>query len=286
MALLHLVIEIFRTIALLFLIILVGILATFADAKEVKVTISGSSTVMPLAELAAEEFNLMQNAYHVSVTSGGTGVGIIDVAQGRSDIAMASREIMPVERQRFETAEERFEEYPIGIDAICIVVSDDVYDSGVTHLSKDQVKQIYAGDITNWMDVGGQDMEIFAIGRKAGSGTRDTFHEIIMGSKEAEVPGISMEASESSEVKTAIRGSDNAIGYMGYSYVLKGDAKVIALDGVSPAIEDIKNGSYPLARKLLFYTMGDPSPGAKAFMDYMQGPDGQKIAVENGFIPM
>jgi phosphate transport system substrate-binding protein len=148
------------------------------------------------------------------------------------------------------------------------------------------VKQIYAADISNWMDVGGQDMEIFAIGRKAGSGTRDTFHEIIMGSKEAEVPGVSMEASESSEVKTAIRGSDNAIGYMGYSYVLKGDAKVMALDGVLPTIENIKNGSYHLARKLFFYTMGDPSPGARAFMDYMQGPDGQKIAVENGFIPM
>jgi phosphate transport system substrate-binding protein len=278
--------EIFRTIALLFLIILLGILATFAEAKEVKVTVSGSSTVMPLAELAAEEFNLMQDEYHVSVTSGGTGVGIIDIAQGRSDIAMASREITPVERQRYETAKERFQELPIAIDAICIVLSDDVYDSGVTDLTRDQVKRIYAGDIINWMDVGGQDMEIFAIGRRAASGTRDTFHEIIMGSKEAEAPGVSMEASESSEVKTAIRGSDNAIGYMGYSYILKGDAKVIALDGVPPTMDNIKNESYPLARKLYFYTMGDPSPGARAFMDYLQGPEGEKIAVENGFIPM
>jgi len=278
--------EIFRTIALLFLIILVGILATFAEAKEVKVTISGSSTVMPLAELAAEEFNLMQDEYHVSVTSGGTGVGIIDIAQGRSDIAMASREITPVERQRYETAEERFQEFPIALDAICIVFSDDVYDGGVTDLTRDQVKRIYAGDITNWMDVGGQDMEIFAIGRRAASGTRDTFHEIVMGSKEAEAPGVSMEASESSEVKTAIRGSDNAIGYMGYSYILKGDAKVASMDGISPTMDNIKNGSYPLARKLYFYTMGDPSPGASAFMDYLQGPEGEKIAVENGYIPM
>ena len=278
--------EIFRTIALLFLIILLGILATFAEAKEVKVTVSGSSTVMPLAELAAEEFNLLQDEYHVSVTSGGTGVGIIDIAQGRSDIAMASREITPVERQRYETAEERFQEFPIAIDAICIVLSDDVYDSGVTDLTRDQVKRIYAGDITNWMDVGGQDMEIFAIGRRAASGTRDTFHEIVMGSKEAEAPGVSMEAAESSEVKTAIRGSDNAIGYMGYSYILKGDAKVASMDGISPTMDNIKNGSYPLARKLYFYTMGDPSPGARAFMDYLQGPEGEKIAVENGFIPM
>lgn len=261
-------------------------LAASAQAREIKVTVSGSSTVMPLTELAAEEFNFLQDKYHVSVTSGGTGVGIVDVAQERSDVAMASREVKPVERHRYDSPEKKLEEFTVGYDAICIVVSPDVYDAGVTSLSKEQVKEIYRGDITNWMDVGGPDREIFAIGRRAGSGTRDTFHEIILGSREAEAPGVYMEAGESSEVKTAIRGGDNAIGYMGYSYVLRGDTRIIALDGVCPKIETIKNGTYPLARKLYFYTYGDPTPGAKAFMDYLLGPEGQKIALENGFIPV
>jgi phosphate transport system substrate-binding protein len=241
---------------------------------------------MPLAELSAEEFNLLQDKYHVSVTSGGTGVGIVDVAEGRSDIAMASREIELVERQRYEISSEKFMEFPVGFDAICLVVSPEIYDSGVTSLTKDELKQIYAGDITNWDELGGPNMEILVIGRKPGSGTRDTFDETIMGSKEAETPGTIIEAADSSEVKTAIQGGDNAIGYVGYSYVMKGDTKVVSLDGIKPTIENIKNGTYPLARKLYFITLGEPKPGAKAFIDYVLGADGQKIATENGFIPI
>ncbi len=275
-----------KLLAMLLVVISLVSSAALVEAKERKVTVSGSSTVMPLAELAAEEFNLLQDDCHVSVTSGGTGVGIVDVAEGRSDIAMASREIEPVERQRCESSDRKFEEFSVGFDAICLVVSPDIYDSGVTSLSKEQVKQIYTGEITNWDELDGPDMEIFAIGRKSGSGTRDTFHEVILGSKEAETPGVSMEASDSSEVKTAIMGSDNAIGYVGYSYVLHGDTKVISLDGIQPTIENIKKGAYPLARRLYFDTLGDPKPGALAFLNYMQSPEGQKIATENGFIPI
>ena len=95
----------------LLLIIVFLTLAASAPAREIRVTISGSSTVMPLTELAAEEFNFLQDEYHVSVTSGGTGVGIVDVAEGRSDIAMASREITPLERQRYNSLDKRFEEF-------------------------------------------------------------------------------------------------------------------------------------------------------------------------------
>jgi phosphate transport system substrate-binding protein len=199
---------------------------------------------------------------------------------------MASRELHPAERQRFESPQVRFKEFAIGYDAICLVVSSDVFDYGVTSLTTDELKQIYTGDIANWEEVGGQDMEIFVIGRKPGSGTRDAFNEIILGSKEAEAPGVIIEASDSSEVKTAILGSDNAIGYMGYSYVLRGDTKVVSLNGVSPTIENIKCGAYPLARKLYFYTLGEPGPGAKAFIDYILSSAGQEIAIENGFIPI
>ena len=272
---------------MLLLLLLFFILAgASSDARETTVVVSGSSTVMPMAELAAEEFNMLQDNYTVNVKSGGSGVGIVDVAEGRSDIAMSSREIKLEERQRYETPTVRFIEQPVGFDAICLVVSPDVYDSGVTALTKDEVKQIYAGDITNWEELGGPNTEIFVIGRRAGSGTRDTFNEIIMGSKEAETPAISYDAGESSEVKFSTQRSDNAIGYMGYSFVMTGDTKVISLDGIQPSIESIKSGAYPLARKLYFITLGEASPGAKAFIDYILSPVGQKIAVENGFIPI
>ena len=271
---------------LLILLLVFFLVSVSGGAREQRVTISGSSTVMPLAELSAEEFNLLQNDYHVSVTSGGTGVGIVDVAEGRSDIAMASRDVQLVERQRYEISDEKLMVIPVGFDAICLVVSSDIYDSGVTTLTKDELKQIYAGDITNWEELGGPNSEIFVIGRKPGSGTRDTFDETIMGSREAETPGTIIEAADSSEVKTAIRGSDNAIGYVGYSYVMKGDTKVVSLDGVQPTINNIKNGTYVLARKLYFITMGEPKPAAKSFIDYVLSPEGQRIAIENGFIPI
>lgn len=255
-------------------------------AREVTVVVSGSSTVMPMAELAAEEFNMMQDNYTVNVKSGGSGVGIVDVAEGRSDIAMSSREIKLEERQRYETPSTRFIEQLVGFDAICLVISQEVYDFGVTSLTKEEVKQIFAGDITNWEELGGPNTEIFAIGRRAGSGTRDTFNEIIMGSREAETPGVSYDAGESSEVKFSTQRSDNAIGYMGYSFVMTGDTKVTSLDGVQPTIDNIKNGAYPLARKLYFVTLGEPSAGARAFIDYIISPTGQQIATENGFIPI
>jgi len=276
-----------RAESMLLILLLFFILAGASGvAREVTVAVSGSSTVMPMAELAAEEFNMIQDNYNVNVKSGGSGVGIVDVAEGRSAIAMSSREIQLAERQRYETPSVRFIEQPVGFDAICLVVSPDVYDYGVTTLTKDEVKQIYAGYITNWKELGGPNTEIFVIGRRAGSGTRDTFNEIIMGSKEAETPAVSYDAGESSEVKFSTQRSDNAIGYMGYSFVMTGDTKVISLNGIQPTIENIKSGAYPLARKLYFVTLGEPSPGARAFIDYILSPEGQKIAEENGFIPI
>lgn len=119
---------------LLILLLVVFLAAAGGQGKEVKVSLSGSTNVMPLAELAAEEYNMLQDDYRVTVTSGGTGVGIVDVAEGRSDIAMASRELKLEERQRYETPTTRFMVYPVGYDAICLVVSPDVYDGGVTSL--------------------------------------------------------------------------------------------------------------------------------------------------------
>ena len=263
------------------------LLLTGADGamRETTVVVSGSSTVMPLAELAAEDFNLMQDSYRVNVKSGGSGVGIVDLAEGRADIAMSSRDITLQERQRYESPSTRFAEQVIGYDAICLVVSPTVYDFGVTSLTRDQVRRIYSGSIVNWAELDGPNKEIFAIGRRPGSGTRDTFNEIIMGSREAETPGVAYDGGESSEVKFSTQRSDNAIGYMGYSFVMRGDARVVSLDGIYPTIENIENGSYPLARKLYFVTLGQPSPGARAFIDYVLSPAGQQIAKENGFIP-
>src|SRR5512137_2668121 len=143
-------------------IMLIALLAfvTIWSASAKDVTVSGSSTVMPLAEVAAEEFNIQQNDYVVTVSAGGTGAGLLGIAERKNDIAMASREITEDERTRFGDS---FEEFLVGLDGISLAVSDEVYLAGVKGLSRSQVKDIYSGNITNWKELGGPDAEIYVI---------------------------------------------------------------------------------------------------------------------------
>ncbi len=251
-------------------------------AKET-VSVSGSTTVLPLAEAGAETFNGDQSDYQVLVTGGGTGVGIKNVAEGNSEIGMASREVTSEEKSQFG---DKFTENLVAYDGIVIAVSKQIYDAGVTSLTKDQVKSVYAGEITNWKELGGPDEEMLVVAREQGSGTRDTFNEDIMSDKAAETPGVNTVAGSNAEVRTALTGSNKAIGYLGLSYTEGGAVGAIILDGVKPSAKTIKDGSYELNRKLYFCTFGNASPGAQAFIDFMVGPKGQEVAEEYGYVSL
>jgi len=254
-----------------------------ASAAVEKVTVAGSTTVLPLGEAAAEAFNLEQKDYLVSVTGGGTGAGITGLAEGRFDIAMASRELTPDESKKNGDG---FQEHLIGYDGIVVAVSKSIYQAGIAGLSKDQLRRIYAGEVNNWKDLGGLDEEIYVLSREQGSGTRDTFNEVIMGDRVAETPGVDTVALGSAEVKTALAGSDKAIGYLGFSYAKGGNIQALALDGVMPSLQNVRNGSYELSRKLYFYTFREPKAGANVFIAFVMGPEGQKVAEEKGFVPL
>lgn len=270
-----------KVVTAILIALVLGSISISAAAKTT-VSVSGSTTVLPLGEALAEAFNAQSADYNTLVTGGGTGAGITATAEGRSDVAMASREVTADEKNKYG---DKFQENGIGYDGVCIAVSKQIYDAGVTKLTKDQVKEIYAGNITNWKQVGGPDRQIYAIAREQGSGTRDTFNELIMGSTKAQTKESTV-AQGSAEVKTAITGSYKAIGYLGFSYVRDDAMGVITLDGVKPTVQSIKDGSYLLHRHLYLYTFGDPKPGAKAYIDFAKSAAGQKIAEENSFIAM
>ncbi len=270
-----------KLITILMIALFMGSIAP--SLAQEKVTVSGSSTVLPLGEAAAEAFNAKQREYQVSVTGGGTGAGVTGIAESRFDIAMASREVTPDEIAKYGN---NFQENLVGYDGIVIVVSKPIYDAGVANLSTEQVREIYSGEIDNWNEVGGPDEEIFVVAREQGSGTRDTFNEDIMGNRSAETPGVDAVTLGSAEAKTAVAGNDKGIGYLGYSYAQGGNVEAVVLDGVMPSVDTIRNGTYGLSRNLYFYTYGDPKPGAKAFIDFVLSPEGQMIAQENGFIPV
>jgi len=266
----------------LLIALIVGSMAVALAAE--KVTVAGSTTVLPLAEAEAEAFNAQNTDCQVTITGGGTGAGITAAGEGRANIAMASREVKDSERNKYN--KNNFQQFKIGYDGVVVAVSKQIHEAGVKELTTAQVKKIYAGEIKNWKDVGGPDMEIYAIAREQGSGTRDTFNEIVMGKADAETPGVSTVAMGSAEVKTAITGSDKAIGYLGYSYANSDDLGALIIDGVKPDIRNIVSGSYKFQRQLYFYTFGEPTPCAQKFIDFVISAEGQKIAEDNGFIPI
>jgi phosphate transport system substrate-binding protein len=270
-----------KIVIALLIALLVGSIATTFAAE--RVTVSGSTTVLPLGEAAAEAFNAQQKDCQVTVTGGGTGAGVTGIAERRYDIAMASREVTSDEKTLHG---DKFQQFDVGLDGVVIAVSKPIYHAGIKELTTDQVKKIYAGDIKNWKDLGGPDKQIYAIDREQGSGTRDTFNEDIMGDKKAETPGVSTTAMGSAEIKTAIVNAVNAIGYLGFSYASGGNIEPLSLDGVMPSIQGIKDDSYKLHRHLYFYTFGEPTPCARKFIDFVTSPEGQKVAEENGFISL
>jgi len=243
----------------------------------------GSTSALPFVAICAEEFNSRQDDLSVSVTGSGTGVGIKSLASGISDIAMASR---GVKVEEVEIYGDRFESFPIAIDAVCIAVSRDVYDSGVKEISRDQLLSIYNGEIDSWKDLGGPDEPIVAIAREEGSGTRDVFNEIVMGRYDHETPGADSYRGSNAEVWAAIVSGEGAIGYLSLNYAKGGEVRAIAYEGVLPSTETVKDGSYPLARTLYMYTEGEPDENEKAFLEFVLGERCQSIAEDLGFVPV
>ncbi len=258
-------------------------IASLSALGEEVVTVSGSTALLPLVAAAVEAFNDQQNDYFVTVAGGSTEAGIVNIVERKEDIAMASRELTEEEKASLGS---RFQQYLIGYGDIVIAVSRAIYDAGVTDLTSEQVKSIYLGKITNWKDVGGPDESIYAIARLYGSGTGDIFNQAILGDANAGTPGVSTYTLSDGETRTAIEGNNKAIGYLGLIYAQSGDAKPIAFNGIQPSIESLRNGSYKLTRKLYLYTYGDPSPGAKKFIEFLLGAEGKKIVEETGFTPL
>jgi len=250
--------------------------------ESVSVSVSGSTTVMPFIEACAEEFNRVQEDVKVSVTGGGSGVGIKNAATGLSDLAMASRQVKDEENKNYG---DNFEEYLVAYDAIAVVVSRPIYDSGIEELGQEDVKAIYNGEINNWKYLGGPDEQIYVAAREVGSGTRDTFNKMVMGSEEAETPGVITNHGSNAEVKTVVTNSDKAIAYLGLNYAAGEKLHAVAYDGVEPSAKTIRDGTYPLARELYMYSWGEPSEGAQKFLNFVTGEEGRKIAEDMGFVP-
>jgi phosphate transport system substrate-binding protein len=236
------------------------------------ITEAGSTSVQPLAERLASVFMQMHPKVTVTIQGGGSSVGITSADEGTVDIGAASRELKP--------SEPPLVKHLLARDGIAIVTPPA---NTVTGLTKDEVRRIFADEVTNWSQVGGADAEIIVIAREEGSGTRGAFEEMVMG--EDLITSNAILQLSNGAVRTTVSTTPNSIGFLSFGY-LDTSVKALAVDGVEGTVENAKNGSYPIVRSLYFLTKEAPTGLGKEFIDFCLSAEGQSIVTDEGFIPV
>jgi phosphate transport system substrate-binding protein len=254
-----------------------GAPAADPSADNATVTLSGSTTVQPLAEKLAEAFMTENTGLRIDVQGGGSSVGVKAAGQATSDIGMASREIKESELAEFPN----LKIFVIARDGIAIVAHPDV---PVSDLTVEQVRDIFSGKITNWKDLGGDDQNIIVVSREEGSGTRAAFEEMVMG-EDALIAASAILQASNGAIRTTVSTTPYSIAYLSFGY-LDDTVKSISIDGVAPTEPNAADGSYPIVRPLNMLTNGEPAGMVKAFLDFILSEAGQKLVVEDGYIPV
>jgi len=246
-----------------------------------KLTLSGSTTVLPLAQKAAEVYMQKNSGADITVRGGGSGVGIAALIDSTTDIADASR---PMQSSEIAKAKSKGVN-PVGTiickDGISIVVNAAA--NSMTDITLEQIKGIYTGAIKNWKDLGGTDMQIVVISRDSSSGTFEVFNEKVL--KGAKLREDALMTASNQEVAAAVEKTPGAVGYIGLGFVTD-KLKALVVDGTAPSEETVLSGKYELSRPLYMYTNGDPAGLQKDFIDFILSDDGQKIVKEVGYVPL
>ncbi|MEW6189893.1 MAG: phosphate ABC transporter substrate-binding protein, partial [Actinomycetota bacterium] len=270
-----------KLVALILVILLVSLVAVgCAPEKEGKeelfgtLNLAGSTTVLPLAQAVAEEFMKEHPKVRVNVQGGGSSAGIEAVSRRVVDIGNSSRDLRPEERNL------GLVDHQIAIDAVTIIVHPS---NPITNLTKDQVKKIFTGQITNWKDVGGNDESIQVVNRDEASGTRECFYEIALGKTNFTKNVIIQPGS--GEMIATVSKLPNAIGYVSLGYITDA-VKTVNYDGIEPNEENARCGKYTLQRRLHMFTKGRAKGLAKTFIDYILSSEIQERIVSEKFIPI
>ena len=262
-------------------------------AKEV-IQDKGSDTMVNVAQVWAEEYAKVAPGVEVEVSGGGSGVGLAALVKGAVDIANASRDIKPteVELATKNTGKEP-REYTVAFDALAVYVHKD---NPLSEVTFQQLAEIYAegGKATRWSDLGvkipgAADDTIVRVSRQSSSGTYEFFREHALGNKDYKLG--SRDLNGSKEVVELVGSTPTAIGYSGMGYatpavkMLKVTSRAGAL-AVAPTVAGVHDGSYPLARSLHLYTLGEPQGAVKKYIDWILSDPGQKVVEDSGYVPV
>lgn len=234
-----------------------------------KVTVSGSSALLPLAKDAAQKFKAKNDQGSITLNAGGSGTGLKQVSEGSVDIGNSdvfAKEKLP------EAKAAELVDHKVAVTVMAPVVSKEI-GTNVKSLTKAQLQDIFTGKVTNWKDVGGPDEAVVLITRPSTSGTRALFTKYALDGKE-ELSNKSMETDDSGTLVQTVSQTKGAIGYVALSYLMNNNTVTpLAIDGVEPTLDNVYNGKYPVWGYEHMYTKGEAAGAVKAFIDFIMSKD-------------
>jgi len=260
--------------------------APVSTGQRQTIKISGSTTVLPIVQKAADEYMASHPDADIQVSGGGSGVGIQAIGAKTVDIGMSSREVTTAEMAKYPA----FVVTTVAQDGIAVVVNPA---NEIQYITLDQIKDIYLGKITKWTQITGANVpgtnnQIVIIGRDSASGTRAYFDESVL--LKTTPTKIMLEKNSNGAVLQTIAQTPGSIGYVSIGFVSR-DVKPLPIwynfdKIVAPTLENVKSKSYPVSRDLYVITNGQPAGLAGDFITYLLSPEGQKIVADEGYVTL
>ena len=275
----HGVVETGLGLKVFLLLLMFGFLAGWAPypagAADGVIRISGGTAHIPVMKAAARVFMEKHPGVRITIAGGGSGVGIKQVGEGLVDIGNSGRRPTEREIEKYGLVLHRW-----ALDGVGVIVNRD---NPVRKLTRQQLKSVFSGRISNWRELGGVDHEITLCSREAGSGTRKVFWKKAL--EKGDISDRAQVVPSNGAMKIAVAGNPYAIGYISVGY-LDGSVAGVALDGVAPTLENVKSGRYPVVRGLYSNTKGPARGLVKEFIDLLYSPVGEKIISGKGLLPV